>query len=152
MVTVRKLILCAAAAAAFAGCSTAAAPKATPSATPVSTAVPSFGPAAVTIEAHGENPTSFFTPKQVVINAGDVLRVVDVGDTEHDFTIDTGGAVPTKPSDQHIAVQIHVDLLNTTNQAAINLPPGTYQFYCSINLGNGSCHAANGMVGTLTVH
>jgi plastocyanin len=152
MVTVRKLILFAAAAAALAGCSTAAPSNATPSATPVSTAVPSFGPAAVTIEAHGETPTSFFTPKQVVITAGDVLRLVDVGDTEHDFTIDVGGAVPTKPSDQHIAFQIHVDLLNRTNQAAINLPPGTYQFYCSISLGNVAGHAVNGMVGTITVH
>ncbi len=151
MATVRKFVLLVAAATAIAGCSSASASKAPPSTTPAATAAPSFGPAAVTIEAHGENPTSFFTPKQVVINAGDVLQLVDVGDTEHDFTIDAGGVVPTKPSDQHIALQIHVDLLNTTNQAAINLSPGTYQFYCSISLGNGSGHAVNGMVGTITV-
>lgn len=137
---------------AIAACSSASAPTAVPSATVSATAAASFGPAAVTIEAHGEDPSSFFSPKEVDVKAGDVLRVVDVGDTEHDFTIDVGGVVPTKPSDQHIALQIHVDLLNRTNQAPINLPPGTYKFYCSINLGNGSGHAVNGMVGTITVH
>jgi plastocyanin len=135
-----------------AACSSTSAPTVSPSTTATASAAPSFGPANVTIEAHGEDPTSFFSPKQVDVKAGDVLRLVDVGDTEHDFTIDVGGAVPTKPSGQHIALQIHVDLLNKTNQAAINLPPGTYRFYCSINLGNGSGHAVNGMVGTITVH
>ena len=53
----------------------------------------------------------------------------------------------SKLADQHVALQIHVDLLNKTNQAAINVPPGTYKFYCSINLGLGAGHAANGMVG-----
>jgi plastocyanin len=116
------------------------------------TAAASFGPAAAVVEAHGETPTSFFSPKTIDIKAGESVRVVDVGDTEHDFTIDVGGKVPTKPADQHIAVQIKVDLLSTTNQAPINLPPGTYMFYCSVSLGNGAGHAVNGMVGTITIH
>lgn len=137
---------------ATAACSSASAPTVLPSATVSATAAASFGPAAVTIEAYGEDPSSFFSPKEVDVKAGDVLEVDDVGDTEHDFTIDVGGVVPTRPADQHIALQIHVDLVNRTNQAPINLPPGTYKFYCSIGLGNGSGHAVNGMVGTITVH
>jgi len=139
---------------ALAACSGSTAASAPPSAVPSAapTAAPSFGPAAVTVEAHGETPTSFFSPKQIDIKAGESLRVVDVGDTEHDFTIDVGGKVPTTKADQHIALQIPVDLVNTTNQAPINLPPGTYMFYCSVSLGNGAGHALNGMVGTITIH
>jgi plastocyanin len=135
-----------------AGCSSASAPSAAPSSASVVTLAASLPPAAVSIDAHGETPRSFFMPDKIDIKAGEMLRLVDVGDTLHDFTIDVGGAVPTKPADQHLAFQIKVDLLNTTKQEPVNLPPGTYQFYCSINLGNGSGHALNGMVGTITVH
>ena len=134
----------------LAGCSGAAAPTASPTLAP--TASPSFAPAAVSIAAHGEDGGVSFSPKTIDIKSGDIVRLVDVGDTLHDFTIDVGGTVPAKPADQHIAVQIPVDLLNRTNQAAINLPPGTYKFYCSVGLGSGAGHANNGMVGTLTVH
>jgi plastocyanin len=139
---------------ALAACSGSAGASAPPSATPSAapTAAPSFGPAAVTVAAHGEDGGVSFTPKSIEIKAGDAVRLVDVGDTEHDFTIDVGGTVPTKPAEQHIALQIKVDLVNTVNQAAINLPPGTYKFYCSVSLGNGAGHAVNGMVGTITIH
>jgi len=128
-----------------AGCSTAA-----PTAAP--TAPPTLAPAAVSIDAHGEDGGVSFTPATIEINAGDIVRLVDVGDTLHDFTIDVGGAVPAKPADQHIAIQIAVDLVNKTNQAPVNLPPGTYKFYCSVGLGSGAGHANNGMVGTITIH
>ena len=131
----------------LAGCSGAAAP----------TAQPSQAPAAMTIKAGapGDGDTASllrFSPSTFEIKSGDVVQLVDNGDTLHDLTIDTSGSVPAKPGDQHVAVRISVDLANKTNQAAINLPPGTYQFYCSIDLGNGAGHATNGMVGTLTVH
>ena len=115
------------------------------------TAATSFPSAALTIDAHGENEDPAFTPATADISSGDIVRLVDVGDTLHDFTIDVGGKVPTKPEEQHIALQIKVDLVNKTNQAPVDLPAGTYQFYCSVALGNGAGHAINGMVGTLTV-
>ena len=130
------------AAIAVAGCSGPAAP----------TATPTLAPAAVSIDAHGEDGGVSFSPATIEIKAEDIVRLVDVGDTLHDLTIDVDGTVPSKPPDQHIAVQIPVDLLNKTNQAAINLPPGTYKFYCSIGLGTGAGHAANGMTGTITIH
>jgi plastocyanin len=131
----------------LAGCAGTAPPKASPT----------FGPAAMTIKAGtaGDDSSTAllrFSPATVDINAGDTLQVVDAGDTLHDFTIDVGGAIPRNPAQQHIAVRISVDLVNKTNQAAINLPPGTYRFYCSIDLGSGAGHANNGMVGTITVH
>jgi plastocyanin len=126
-----------------AGCSRDAAP----------TAAPTLAPAAITIEARGgQTEPVRFSPPTFEINAGDIVRVVDAGDTEHDLTIDVGGGVPESTAQQDVSVQIHVDLLSTTNQAAINLPPGTYRFYCSIDLGRNIGHAKNGMVGTITVH
>jgi plastocyanin len=133
----------------LAGCSGTAAP----------TASPTLAPAAITIEAQGpgapSDPAAIpvgFMPSTFEIQAGDIVRLVDAGDTEHDLTIDVGGGVPTTTAEQKVAVQIHVDLLNKTNQAAIDLPPGTYRFYCSIDLGRAVGHAKNGMVGTVTVH
>jgi plastocyanin len=93
-----------------------------------------------------------FSPAKIEVKAGDIVRLVDAGRVLHDLTIDVGGTVPSTPADQHVAVQIPVDLLNKTNQAAINLPPGTYKFYCSIDLGTPSSHAADGMIGTITIH
>jgi len=129
--------------AALTGCAGAAGP----------TASPTLGPAAVTVEARGGFTANVaFSTKSIEIKSGDVVRLVNVGDVQHDFTIDVGGTVPETPADQHIALQIPVDLLNKTNQAAITLPPGTYQYYCSIDLGSGAGHANNGMFGTITVH
>lgn len=130
-----------------AGCAGTTGPKASPT----------FGPAAITIQAGAPGDDSSgallrFSPATFDIKAGDSVQVVDAGDTLHDFTIDASGAIPDKPAQQHIAVQISVNLIYKTNQAAINLPPGTYRFYCSIDLGNGAGHANNGMVGTITVH
>ncbi len=138
-----------------AGCSAATGPRrpsASPGAAPAATLAASLPPAAATIEAYGEDPQSYFAPAKVDVTAGDVLRVVDAGDTLHDFTVDVGGTVPTTRQEQHIAFQIKVDLVTRTAQSAITLPPGTYRFYCSVGLGDGSGHAINGMVGTITVH
>jgi hypothetical protein len=49
---------------------------------------------------------------------------------------------------------IAVNLVDTAAQATINLAPGTYTFYCSIDFGSGAGHTSlsgTGMVGTLTV-
>src|SRR6185369_4449627 len=127
----------------LAGCSGAAAPAAQPSPPPAAISIKAGAP--------GDGDTAAllrFSPSKFEIQSGDVVQVVDNGDTLHDLTIDASGAVPAKPGDQHVAVRISVDLANKTNGSAINLPPGTYQFYCSIDLGNGAGHATNGMVGT----
>jgi plastocyanin len=143
---------------ALAACSGSTGASASPSAVPTAapTAAPTvavtFGPAAALVQAYGETPDSFFEPKTIEVKAGDSIRVVEMGDSEHDFTIDVGGKIPTTKDEQHIAFQIAVDLVNKTNQAPINLPPGTYRFYCSISLGNVAGHAASGMVGTITIH
>lgn len=142
---------------AIAGC-TGSAQSAGPAPSPTAAAVPSLAPAAVTIEAlGGDEPPLAFSPSAFEIDSGDIVRLVDVGVTLHDLTIDASGKVPLKtdgtilgsPSDR---VKIEVDLVNTTAQAAIDLPPGTYEFHCSVHLGDGAGHANNGMVGTITVH
>lgn len=128
------------------------APTVAPTVAPTIAASPA--PAAVAVEAQGgELGESLpkFAPSKIEVKAGDIVRLVDVGSVLHDLTIDVGGTVPTS-ADQHVAVQIPIDLLNKTNQAAINLPPGTYKFYCSIDLGTPSSHTADGMIGIITIH
>lgn len=104
-------------------------------------ASPTLPPAAITIEAgtkvaEAEGEGGYiFTPSKFEIHAGDIVRLVDVGNVYHNLTIDEGGGI-----------QIQVDLVTRTRQAAINLPPGKYRFYCSIG-----AHAKSGMVGTITI-
>jgi len=137
----------------------AASVAATASAAATATAAPaSLGPAAVTIQATdggitGSSPQ--FAPVDISIKSGDVLRVTDTGTSEHNLTIDVTGLIPTSSASRSDRVLIAVDLLNRSAQAPINLPPGTYRFYCSIDFGNGAGHTSlqgTGMVGTLTVH
>lgn len=148
------LVVAVAVAAALAGC-TGSAQQAAPAPSP--TVAPSLVPAAITIEATGDQDEAIrFEPSSFEINSGDIVRLVDVSDTLHDFTIDASGKVPLNPDSTILGspsdlVKIEVDLVNTTAQAAIDLPPGTYAFYCSVDLGNGAGHANNGMVGTITV-
>jgi plastocyanin len=94
-------------------------------------------------------------PTTIDVKTGDIVRVVDVGGTEHNLTIDASGKVPSSVAAKSDQLVINVDLLNRAAQAAIDLPPGTYTFYCSIDFGSGAGHTAlngTGMVGTLTVH
>jgi plastocyanin len=142
------------------GCTSAAGPAATvaPIDTPTPTAVALLGPADLTIEAtdggiSGAPPR--FMPDTIEIKSGGVLRVDDTGTSEHNLTIDVTGLIPTSGSARSDKVLIPVDLLNRSAEATINLPPGTYRFYCSIDFGTGSGHTSlqgTGMVGTLVVH
>jgi plastocyanin len=139
------------------GARTAAPPSPSPT-TAAATAAPSLGPADLTIQATdggitGDAPR--FTPDKIEIKSGGILRLDDVGVTEHNFTIDTTGKIPTATGDRKDAVLISVNLVNSSAEGTINLPPGTYRFYCSIDFGNGAGHTSlqgTGMVGTLVVH
>jgi plastocyanin len=125
---------------------------ATPSAAPASLA-----PAALTIQATDGGITGGppqFVPTSISIKSGDILRVTDTGTSEHNLTIDATGLIPTSGAARQDSILISVNLLSTSAQAPINLPPGTYRFYCSIDFGNGAGHTSlqgTGMVGTLTV-
>ncbi|HEX8024693.1 MAG TPA: redoxin domain-containing protein [Candidatus Limnocylindrales bacterium] len=121
-------------------------------------AAPSLGPADLTLQATDGGITgapAAFMPTKIEIKSGGVLRLDDTGTTEHNLTIDTSGKVPTSAATRKDAVLIAVDLVNQSAEGTINLPPGTYQFYCSIDFGTGAGHTAlngTGMVGTLVVH
>jgi len=71
---------------------------------------------------------------EITLKPGDTIEVVNAGVSPHDFTVDELG--------------IHEDL--TDEPVTITIPadaePGAYEFYCSV-----PGHAANGMVGTLTI-
>ena len=142
------------------GCTSAAGPAATvaPTDTPTPTAGPSLGPADVTIQANDGGMTGGppkFIPDAIEIKSGGVLRVDDTGTSEHNLTIDVTGLIPTSGAARSDKVLIPVDLLNKSAEAVINLPPGTYRFYCSIDFGTGAGHTSlqgTGMVGTLIVH
>lgn len=144
--------------AAVAGCSSPGATTANLSPTPVA---PSLAPAAVTIEAAGSGSTDEslgplrFEPASIEINFGDIVQLVGVSDVLHNLTIDASGAIPTSVASRSDRLVISVDLVNTSSQAAIDLPPGTYRFYCSIDFGSGGGHTSlsgTGMVGTIVVH
>lgn len=99
-------------------------------------------PAAATPAATGGNTVELdmvdiaFTQKELTIpaNTDVTLHVVNQGAAVHNFTIDnpaiTSGDVQPGAS----------------TDVTLNLPPGTYQYYCSI-----PGHREAGMVGTLTV-
>jgi plastocyanin len=145
---------------AVAACSGGGAPTATPaiaSTSPSAAAAASLGPADVTIEATDGGMTGAppkFMPEAIEIKSGGVLRLDDTGTTEHNLTIDTSGAIPTSGTSRKDAILISVDLANKSAEGTIDLPPGTYRFYCSIDFGTGAGHTSlngTGMVGTLTV-
>jgi len=146
--------------AAVAGCASAAGSTTTPAATasPAPIAAASLAPADVTIEATDGGITGgppVFMPTSIEIKSGGVLRVDDTGTTQHNLTIDTTGGIPSSGAARSDKVLIAVDLLNRSAEATINLPPGTYKFYCSIDFGTGAGHTSlqgTGMVGTLVVH
>ena len=136
------------AAATATGSSTAA------TAAPATASAPPLGPADVTVQAaDGEQP--FFLPATIDIKSGGVLRLDDIGTSQHNLTIDTTGLIPTSKASRSDRLLIAVDLVNTSAEAKIDLPPGVYRFYCSIDFGIGAGHTSlqgTGMVGTLTVH
>ena len=125
-----------------------------PSTAPAPSPAPPLGPADVTVQAaDGEQP--FFLPATIDIKSGGVLRLDNIGTSEHNLTIDTTGLIPTSKASRSDRLLIAVDLVNTSAEAKIDLPPGVYRFYCSIDFGIGAGHTSlkgTGMVGTLTVH
>lgn len=147
---------------ALAACSAGGGPAAPTSAPATATPAPSVGaslaPADVTIEATDGGITGAppkFMPATIEIKSGGVLRVDDTGTSEHNLTIDTSGAIPTSGASRKDAVLISVNLVDTSAEGTINLPAGTYRFYCSIDFGTLAGHTSvqgTGMVGTLVVH
>jgi len=78
-----------------------------------------------------------FSPDDFTIPHGGSIQLFNVGDVEHNLTVDGQGIV------------IYTGV-GQANQAEINLPPGTYTFQCTI-LEAGSTHGALGMKGRFTV-
>ena len=78
-----------------------------------------------------------FTPADFSIPHGASIQLFNLGDVEHNLTVDGQSVV------------IHVGV-GESNQAAIDLPPGTYTFQCTIVEG-ATTHGALGMKGRFTV-
>ena len=78
----------------------------------------------------------WFSPTEITIEAGNetVLALTGVGLAAHNLIID------------ELGLQLHVGPGITSEIDVSELPPGTYQFYCSIY-----GHARAGMVGKLTI-
>jgi plastocyanin len=78
-----------------------------------------------------------FTPADFSLPQGGSIQLFNTGDVEHNLSIDG----------QSIVIDVGV---GHSDQAEIDLPPGTYTFQCTI-LEGASTHGALGMKGTLTV-
>lgn len=143
----------------LAGCSAGAgqAGTAAPTPSPSPAATASLAPADLTVQAvdgGSGGALGAFAPDKVEIKSGGVLRLDDAGQFEHNLTIDTSGQIPSSVAARSDNIVIAVDLVNRSAEATINLPPGTYRFYCTIDFGVGGHTSLNGtgMVGTLVVH
>jgi plastocyanin len=98
----------------------------------------SSGPVVKVLANNGVGTDAYrFSPDKLSIPQGGSIELLNAGDVEHNLTIDNQGIV------------IYTGV-GQTNQATVNLPPGTYRFQCTIVEG-GSTHGARGMRGTLTV-
>ena len=88
------------------------------------------GMAAITV-MEGLGNTFTFSPSTITVKQGDTIKLDNVSDTPHTFTV-TGQSidVETQPG--------------KTAQVTIDLPPGTYPFVCRF-------HESMGMTGTLAV-
>lgn len=98
----------------------------------------SSGPVMKVAANNGTQSDSYrFSPDKFSLPQGGSIELFNVGDVEHNLTIDNQGIV------------IYIGV-GQTNQALINLPPGTYTFQCTIVEG-GATHGSIGMRGTLMV-
>ena len=88
------------------------------------------GMAAITV-MEGLGNTFTFSPSTITVKQGDTIKLDNVSDTPHTFTV-TG---------QNIDVETQP---GKTAQVTIDLPPGTYPFVCRF-------HESMGMTGTLVV-
>ena len=88
------------------------------------------GMAAITV-MEGLGNTFTFSPSTITVKQGDTVKLDNVSDTPHTFTV-TGESidVETQPG--------------KTAKVTIDLPPGTYPFVCRF-------HGSMGMTGTLVV-
>jgi plastocyanin len=88
------------------------------------------GMATITL-MEGLGNTFTFSPSTITVKQGDTIKLDNVSDTPHTFTV-TGQSidVETQPG--------------KTAQVTIDLPPGTYPFVCRF-------HESMGMTGTLVV-
>ena len=86
----------------------------------------------VEVEAH----EFYFQPNQLTVSASGPTTIVlhDTGMITHNFTVDALG------------IQVVASHGRTAEVTLQDLPPGSYQFYCSI-----SGHKEAGMVGTIVV-
>ncbi|HEU0164141.1 MAG TPA: PQQ-binding-like beta-propeller repeat protein, partial [Thermomicrobiales bacterium] len=77
----------------------------------------------------------YFKPRAIAIPANNDVKITlrNVGALQHDFVIDSP------------AVDSGMVASGTSGQVVLNLPAGTYTFYCSVE-----GHADAGMVGTIT--
>lgn len=94
--------------------------------------VPAVVPARVTVEA-GD---LWFSPNEITIDSSQptVLALTGVGQLAHNLTL------------ADLDLQLSVGPGTTSEVTVVDLPPGTYPFYCSV-----FGHARGGMYGTLTV-
>jgi len=88
------------------------------------------GMAPITV-MEGLGNTFTFSPSTITVKQGDTIKLDNVSDTPHTFTV-TGQSIDleTQPG--------------KTAQVTIDLPPGTYPFVCRF-------HESMGMTGTLVV-
>jgi plastocyanin len=114
-------------------------PSAAPNAGPLT---PAAGGKVITVEMTTDGEGSYFKPREVHANRGDVIRyTLKVGVHNVHFLADSNAGksgFPAAPSD-------FLQLPGQTYDVAVSMAPGSYYFQCDP-------HAALGMRGTLTVH
>jgi plastocyanin len=88
------------------------------------------GMAAITV-MEGLGNTFTFSPSTITVKQGDTVKLDNVSDTPHTFTV-TGQSIDVETQPGKRA------------QVTIDLPPGTYPFVCRF-------HGSMGMTGTLVV-
>jgi uncharacterized cupredoxin-like copper-binding protein len=109
-------------------------PSASPVATPATDGGASTGAAATAVTVTSGD--LFFDPKELTIAANTDVQVTlnNSGALAHDWAV----------RDQNIGTELQNP--GGTQTITVNLPAGSYQFYCTV-----PGHAEAGMVGTLTV-
>lgn len=119
----------------LAGCSSGGSSSAAPPATAPPATTSSASPAASTggpLAATLTQDNFSFSPAKLTVKSGSTITLTNANAiTSHNFTIDGQGVNVTNAAGQ-------------SQDVTLNLPPGTYPFFCSF-------HVSQGMKGTLTV-
>jgi plastocyanin len=99
------------------------------------------GPSGPVLKVSANNTQSLdsyrFSPDDFSIPQGGSIQLFNLGDVEHNLTVDG----------QNVSIDVGV---GQSNQAEIDLPPGTYTFQCTIVEG-ATTHGQLGMKGRFTV-